>query len=207
MARDALIRAITLEDIEIKAAEAAALLELEDEVPRDLIELSRGGFKKFDKNFEYRVVPDHAMPGQDGKSTYEPVGMVVPERTHRGLLKHDYRSRFTVAHELGHVMLHPYLELNRCAPDQLAEILSTPTRSAEWQANKFAAAFLMPKSVCKKAKTPEELQRSCVVSMEAATFRLEGLGLWRQPGIVTPRIQQNLDEIFRAAGWKPPRRN
>ena len=51
------------------------------------------------------------------------------------------RDRFTVAHELGHYVLH-----SRCGKRQIrvAREGSGPT---EWEANWFAAAFLMPEKV------------------------------------------------------------
>jgi predicted transcriptional regulator len=60
------------------------------------------------------------------------------------------RDRFTIAHELGHLFLH-FPQIKKANPD--AGMIATrwvsdtdqEQRRAEWEANWFAAAFLMPK--------------------------------------------------------------
>lgn len=83
MTYDAYVRARSLEDIERAANEFACLLDLRDDVPRDLWALVRGGLKKFDFNFRFEVVPDAAMTGREGQTLFSPVGIRVPERTNR----------------------------------------------------------------------------------------------------------------------------
>jgi Zn-dependent peptidase ImmA (M78 family) len=50
----------------------------------------------------------------------------------------EYRNRFTIAHELGHYILH-----SKIGEKQLFATRQAGSR-AEWEANWFAAAFLMP---------------------------------------------------------------
>ena len=54
-----------------------------------------------------------------------------------------YRDNFTIAHELGHYMLHYPHQKSLNEPMHFARYGSN---KMEWQANRFAAAFLMPKS-------------------------------------------------------------
>lgn len=70
-----------------------------------------------------------------------------------------WRNRFTIAHEMGHIILHKHVKR-----DQL-----------EKEANMFAARILMPMGLIKELniKNPEELSKLCDVSLEAATFRLK----------------------------------
>jgi Zn-dependent peptidase ImmA (M78 family) len=57
------------------------------------------------------------------------------------------RDRFTIAHELGHFVLH-YIYRRQIDPTNAPEKMVAFRRdseSVEWEANWFAAAFLMPK--------------------------------------------------------------
>lgn len=202
MPHDALVRARAAEEIEAKAKEAAALLDLDDTVPRDLLRLVSGGFRLLDTKFRYEVCSDFQMPGADGMTLFDPVGMRVPERVHRSLKLDGHRARFTIAHELGHIMMHPYQELNRAAAEEMVERSIPCSMSAEWQANTFAGAFLMPVSVCRAHPDPVALSKKAFVSPATAEIRLKHLGLWRVRGEMSERILRNLEEIRRAAGRK-----
>lgn len=96
------------------------------------------------------------------------------------------RASFTVAHELGHAVLHTVTlielgNLNLRSQAALHRGLKEhPTyMDTEWQANSFAAAFLMPLAGIKALGRPlETLQASTLVndfgvSMKAATLRLD----------------------------------
>ncbi|MDT3438732.1 ImmA/IrrE family metallo-endopeptidase [Pseudofrankia sp. BMG5.37] len=103
------------------------------------------------------------------------------------------RQRFTIAHELGHLLLHKgngliferHVRLNfRDATS------STATDSEEIDANEFAAELLMPEDLLKKAldailagrhlsdsELVARLARRFEVSQQAMTFRLATLGI------------------------------
>ena len=100
------------------------------------------------------------------------------------------RERFTLAHELGHFMLHiaPTFK-DDCIEDDTIEL----NRDGNWdvkemEANKFAAEFLMPKekvetefdiidsSLSKEMKI-EKLAEIFQVSRQAIQFRLQSIGL------------------------------
>lgn len=88
----------------------------------------------------------------------------------------ELRDRFTIAHELGHYFLH-----SRQGEVPLAAARLDSERP-EWEANWFAAAFLMPEA--KVRETWERLGRndflcaaSLLVSMEAFEVRKKSLGL------------------------------
>jgi predicted transcriptional regulator len=85
------------------------------------------------------------------------------------------RDRFTIAHELGHYLLH-----SRLGERPLRANRSGSNR-AEWEANWFAAGFLMPRD--RFAKCHQDgysigrLADEFAVSESAARVRLEALGL------------------------------
>ena len=73
------------------------------------------------------------------------------------------RTRFTIAHEFGHIVL---LHLNKLVNDDY-----------EREANMFAARILMPMCVIKECKafTPQAISNLCGVSLTAATYRANRL--------------------------------
>ncbi len=98
------------------------------------------------------------------------------------------RDRFTVAHELGHYFLHYPLVRERF-PD--ATMVATRwvdendqvQQRAEWEANWFAAAFLMPSELFTQAHrkfggSPARLAAHFGVSTQAAEIRM------KTPGVV-----------------------
>lgn len=82
------------------------------------------------------------------------------------------RDRFTIAHELGHYILHKPHEESWAARSGDSDRL-------EWEANWFAAGFLMPEGLFKKAmdKTTSipALASQFGVSLAAAGFRYDQL--------------------------------
>lgn len=107
----------------------------------------------------------HDLPDHDGTiyvHRKEDFDIIIPNFT--GPL----RDRFTIAHELGHYILHKPHEKSWAArsgePDRL-----------EWEANWFAAGFLMPEGLFKEAmdKTTSipALASQFGVSLAAAGFR------------------------------------
>lgn len=77
------------------------------------------------------------------------------------------RQRFTVAHEIGHIVLGEYTVINR-EPTPHDDPLET-------QANQFAARLLAPAYVLHelRAFTPERISELCDISMQAARFRAD----------------------------------
>ncbi len=86
------------------------------------------------------------------------------------------RALFTLAHELGHMILGHELTLRR-------ESGSTGDHriyeDSEWQANTFASELLMPEEIIRteNLSLPEQLCDRFGVSLEAAKVRLKKLGL------------------------------
>jgi len=104
-------------------------------------------------------------------------------------IKLDGRCRFTIAHEIGHVVLHVPLFI---AQEQQTPIFaSAPSfyqdKRLEIQADKFASSLLMPRDVlielyqgCSRPNgliTAEEVAETFGASRQAARIRLETLGL------------------------------
>ena len=85
------------------------------------------------------------------------------------------RQRFTISHELGHLVNGDLGDLPTCRNTEVAE--GEPDK--ERNANIFAARLLAPACVLHalKVNTVEEIEALCKISRPAATFRLRRLQL------------------------------
>ena len=80
------------------------------------------------------------------------------------------RARFTLAHEIGHLILHEGVTLNRQVKVKNHKIYE----DSEWQADTFSAELLMPSHMC-RGLSLEEIQTKFVVSYSAAKNKFETL--------------------------------
>ena len=81
------------------------------------------------------------------------------------------RSRFTFWHEFGHFFLNHRRVIGRAVANELPHSYE---EDSEWQANTFAAEFLMPYSVIKREglTTADQIMHRFKVSRPAAEVRL-----------------------------------
>ena len=106
----------------------------------------------------------------------------------------DFRQRFTIAHELGHLLLHSdqHLHIDEAFPIGLRdEISSLAIDVREIEANQFAAELLMPFDMLKSYVADMEIDIAdddkniarladiFQVSRQAMTIRLTRLNVWR----------------------------
>jgi Zn-dependent peptidase ImmA (M78 family) len=116
------------------------------------------------------AIPDYHWAGSV-VSTSRPLGATIAYRAEDP----HVRQRFTVAHEIGHLMLHPIGEEFRDDSSFGGDI-------REAQANGYAANLLMPENAIYRharfsAETVDELARMFEVSRAAMKIRLAKLGL------------------------------
>jgi hypothetical protein len=104
---------------------------------------------------------------------------------------YDGRARFTGAHESAHGVLHVRFIRTALvggrAPALQRRQETKPFRDPEWQANVFAAAFLMPTQAVLAAvesigADPRAIAKAFAVSIRAAETRLEYM---RRGGLIT----------------------
>ncbi|KQT07181.1 ImmA/IrrE family metallo-endopeptidase [Rhizobium sp. Leaf386] len=103
---------------------------------------------------------------------------VVAVASHTGV----ERDRFTIAHELGHYVLHYLWPKQNGKPVSAIEARRYGSGRVEWEANWFAAGFLMPAESFEATWTETqgllgEVASRFGVSTEAARIRAEALGL------------------------------
>jgi Zn-dependent peptidase ImmA (M78 family) len=105
-------------------------------------------------------------------------------------LHHTNRQRFTIAHEIGHMLLHKGIEVHVDRSYRINlrnDISSSAVDREEIEANRFAAKLLMPEDLLiadlkgqeidfEEERRLEKLARRYRVSIQALTFRLTNLG-------------------------------
>lgn len=79
------------------------------------------------------------------------------------------RARYTIAHEIGHFMLHRVLNALNFARTNETESYKV-YEDPEWQADTFASELLMPYEQC-LGLSPQEIRRKYHVSKAAANTR------------------------------------
>jgi hypothetical protein len=113
---------------------------------------------------------DQEMGEAEAYTQFNPPHIVVRNSVYQLARKGNGRDRMTLAHELGHLVMHPGASKLRSESSRLASDLK-PYESAEWQANKFASLFLMPSHIAREFVSPSQLAESCGVSHRAAQIR------------------------------------
>ena len=144
-----------------------------------------------EKLFEFRMQdllgfePDVRRLSLGLEATMDPVEKTVTltPATYNGLTNKGHRERFTVAHEIGHVVLHSeflkvVLEDGRNVV-KLHRSQIPPYKDPECQANAFAAALLMPTRhmirFVSQRKPVEWIAERFNVSHEATELRIKNL--------------------------------
>lgn len=130
------------------------------------------------------------QPGVLGESSFDErfgefVIRLTPE-TYDQVMDDDPRALFTVLHELGHLELHPneLIRLSRLPAShrdqafQRGKADRIPAyKNVEWQANSFAASFLMPLAALDRFQLEQRLDvqtltRELGVSFTSARYRI-----------------------------------
>ncbi len=116
--------------------------------------------------------------GENHGMTYPDTGVIkIREDVYRRAGEGKGRDRFTLSHEIGHLILHTGIALAR-GPDPSDH---KPYEDSEWQANTFAAEFLMPVEHVCATRSIAEVAKRFGVSCDAARTRLEKL---KQQGVL-----------------------
>lgn len=138
----------------------------------------RGGLTAL--GFEYDVRP---LLGEEGK--YDPADncIIFSEETYEGLCMDKPRAKFTLAHELGHGVLHgSFLRLppeGRKRHQTFKRTTLPAYLDPEWQANAFAGSFLMPTplmlQMIREGASDRKIADYFGVSVQAAQVRRKKL--------------------------------
>ncbi|MDO5295159.1 MAG: ImmA/IrrE family metallo-endopeptidase [bacterium] len=130
---------------------------IEHTLPRDMPE------------FNYEIVNLQDMPHNHAETHPDQNLIQIREDVYLRAIKGCGRDRFTLAHELGHLLLHRAncISLCRLAPNKRLK----PYENPEWQANAFAGELLMPIDIIKDMSI-YQICHQCGVSADAARCQL-----------------------------------
>ena len=106
------------------------------------------------------------------------------------------RVRFTIAHELGHILLGHELEAGFGHFRKISE----GKTATETQADEFAARLLAPACVLRglEAYTTEEIAKICGISRKAAEYRAERMKILRERDkFLTSPLERRVFENFK----------
>jgi Zn-dependent peptidase ImmA (M78 family) len=153
-------------------------------------------------NFQAR--PDNEMGSNDGSTTFGKgvVNISVKQSVRAAALMGDGRSRNTLAHELGHGVMHYGPEMFRRMNGNATPKYLKPYESAEHQAKVFAPAFLINDALAATLTSAGELSIQCGMSLESAEICYKALTEQRERAQNAERVQRVADQLaadFRAS--------
>jgi hypothetical protein len=120
---------------------------------------------EFYPHFRVQYVLDSDLPDMEAKAYVSAFKLKVRDGIRTGLWYYgDNRARWTIAHELGHLMLgHPGNPPRRRGRN----VSSLVESEADW----FAAEFLVPPELVDLSMSVDEISRLFQISLEAAATR------------------------------------
>lgn len=96
------------------------------------------------------VAEDESMPGVDGVTLIGSPVIIFRDTIYEDLRREEPEARFTAAHEVGHALMHSKAPMGYAFRSDYVE-----QTDPEWQADQFAAAFLMPEAAFRECRTVE----------------------------------------------------
>lgn len=159
---------VSIKDLRTYAFLLRQAMNMENTLQIDIIRvLEHNMISAFGESFELEVVETHTMPDY---ALYLPESnkMLIREDVYLAAASMNARHRFTIAHEIGHLLLHRNVKLARS--DGERKIYEDP----EWQANVFAAEFLAPAHLI-GGMSAAEISLAFGISKQAATNRYNSI--------------------------------
>lgn len=159
---------LSIEDIRCLARSVRTLIGQENKCKFPVILFFERVLPELFPDYKFLIVPDSEMIKNAYAITchqrkYMKIRESVYVRANEGV----GRDLFTIAHEIGHLFMHNCETVSFTRVNTFAK---QAYRSAEWQANQFAAELLMPYDLIKDSSI-EEIVEKCCVSTEAARIR------------------------------------
>ena len=153
-----------------------------------MIELIDYKIPSIDESFDCEVCDHDTWEGAENEEAYcslkpSPV-LYIMQNIYRGANMGDGSCRYTIAHELGHFVLHGSIAKSRKLPERLARHVPGlsqkfhSTRTEEQEANAFAACLLTPVSHIEPSTSAWDLQLRYGVSREVAEKTLRDAAIF-----------------------------
>lgn len=157
--------------IDHKATQLRSLLKMAEQPYLDIVRMVENVICNAMEVSEFQICTRMEMGPAEGLTCPQGTFIRFREDVYQRACNGESRARFTFAHELGHLMLHRNAPLARASRHDG----TPPYMLAEPQANRFAAALLMPEGHIFKQDESADLVNRFGVSWEAASNRLSDL--------------------------------
>ena len=110
--------------------------------------------------YNYEIVDDNKLVSCYALTIPVKKTIKIAESTYNDAASGNPRARFTIAHEIGHAVLHDKIDLGyaRVNSNEIIKDYENP----EWQANTFAAELLVPIQYIGGLSCEEIAQKYCV---------------------------------------------
>jgi len=194
MADDYKVKPRSAKDIAAVALAWRHALGIPDAWSPNVITLLEIEVPKLIPEFALVVRPDDEMADAEAYTEFDPPHIAVCGSVYRMAQHDDGRSRMTFAHELGHLVMHPGAVKLRSSTAP-SERQTKYFESAEWQAKKFAALFLVPDHVAVQFDSANELAAACHVSSQAAQIRFNETSTLRKPKPLASSVSEVIQEL------------
>lgn len=117
------------------------------------------------ETIDLEIVEDHELPKRYAVTYPDRNKIVLQQSVYDALCDGDNHARFTVAHELGHLVMHrnqvAYARSKVPGGHKIYE-------DSEWQADVFASHFLIDDKLVTPGMTPDDISLTFGVSLQAA---------------------------------------
>ena len=120
--------------------------------------------------FNYEYVEKMKMGGVEGLTIPETNTIRIREDVYEAAMRDEGRARFTIAHEIGHYVMHKNQVPGFSRTKEKLVIDHKVFEDSEWQANAWAGELLMPYHLI-HGMTIYEIVEKCKVSGQAAEYR------------------------------------
>lgn len=145
------------------------IVHLENELYFPIVQFLENILPILIPDFQLEIVPKKEMGNKHGE-TYPSRNLIrIREDVYLGAVSGCGRDRLTIAHEIGHLLLHEddCIALCKLAPNEKLR----PFEDPEWQANAFGGELLASTYLI-KGMSAADVSEKCGVSMDAAKVQL-----------------------------------
>lgn len=133
------VKPMSSEIIEQLADSVRQLFRLDPSKKVKMVNLLETVLPEVLRGYSFEVLPDEDMPGMDGVTILGDHTICLSNTTYVGLCDGKPEARIVAAHEFGHLMLH-----SNQGPALAKRNRYDERVDPEWQADRFADAWLMP---------------------------------------------------------------
>jgi Zn-dependent peptidase ImmA (M78 family) len=143
--------------------------DLSDEKYFPVVELLEFGLPQVNDSFILEIVSKEDMGHRYGVTYPEKNMIVLREDVYENAVAGVARDRFTLAHEIGHYIMHSPSRIEFARGNKKGKIAAY--LDPEWQANTFAGELLAPPNII-KGLSVQEISKYCGVSLEVGRIQL-----------------------------------